>query len=162
MPLEPFARVVSMPRETERSMNRGPPRSGWKTAGYLLAIVVLTSASSVAFADSGPVEGCVKDSENAGFWTRLSQSYEKHLFSGNETAASDPVPSAPNPNAPFDAEAAGYRQDLPPPPVSNPPWPYTTWNVGGTSTVGYENKYSSALMDAIYCGPNGKAWQDSR
>jgi hypothetical protein len=143
-------------------MNHGTRRSGLKTAGYLLAIGVLVSASSAALADSGPVDGCVKDSENAGFWTRLSQSYQKHLFSGNQTAASDPAPPAPDLNAPFDAEAAGYRQDLPPPPVSSPPWPYSTWNVGGTSAVGYENKYSSALMDAIYCGPNGKAWKDSR
>jgi Putative beta-barrel porin-2, OmpL-like. bbp2 len=143
-------------------MNHGTPRSGWKTAGYLLAIGVLTSASSAALADSGPVDGCVKNSENSSFWTRLSQSYQKHLFSGNQTAASDPAPPAPNLNAPFDAEAAGYRQDFPPPPVSSPPWPYSTWNVGGTSTVGYENMYSSALMDAIYCGPNGKAWKDSR
>jgi putative OmpL-like beta-barrel porin-2 len=143
-------------------MNHGTRRSGWKTAGYLLAMGVLTSASSAALADSGPVDGCVKDSENASFWKRLSQSYEKHLFSGNQTAASDPAPPTPNLNAPFDAEAAGYRQDFPPPPVSSPPWPYSTWNVGGTSTVGYENMYSSALMDAIYCGPNGKAWKDSR
>ncbi len=108
------------------------------------------------------MDGCVKDSENSSFWTRLGQSYQKHLSSGNEAAASDPAPPAPNLNAPFDAEAAGYREDFPPPPVANPPWPYSTWNVGGTSTVGYENKYSSALMDAIYCGPNGKAWKDSR
>jgi len=143
-------------------MNHGTPRSGWKTAGYLLAIGVLTSASSAALADSGPVDGCVKNSENASFWTRLSQSYEKHLFSVNQTGESDAAPPAPDLNAPFDAEAAGYRQDFPPPPVSSPPWPYSTWNVGGTSAVGYENKYSSALMDAIYCGPNGKAWKDSR
>jgi hypothetical protein len=143
-------------------MNYGTRRSGWKTAGYMLAIGVLTSASSAALADSGPADGCVKDSENAGFWTRLSQSYQKHLFQSDQSATSDPAAPAPNLNAPFDAEAAGYRQDLPPPPVSSPPWPYSTWNVGGTSAVGYENKYSSALMDAIYCGPNGKAWKDSR
>jgi hypothetical protein len=140
-------------------MSQGTSRSGWKAVGYLLAIGVLTSASAAALADSGPVEGCFKDSENSSFWARLGQSYQKHL---SQTTTSDAAAPALNLNAPFDAEAAGYRQDFPPPPVSSPPWPYVTWPVGGTSTVGYENLYSSALMDAIYCGPNGKAWKDSR
>src|ERR1700722_16502419 len=106
---------------------------------------------------SGPVDGCVKGSENEGFWKRLSQSYEKHLFPGDAPAA-----PAVNPNAPFDAEAAGYRQDLPPPPLTTPPWPYSTWNDGGTQAIGYENMDYSALMESIYCGPSGKAWKDSR
>ncbi|MGA2399189.1 MAG: outer membrane beta-barrel protein [Steroidobacteraceae bacterium] len=85
-----------------------------------------------------------------------AQSYEKHLFPGEQ-----PAPAV-DPNAPFDEQAAGYRQDLPPPPVSNPPWPYSVWNEGGTEVIGYENMYYSALMDAIYCGSNGNAWKDSR
>lgn len=32
----------------------------------------------------------------------------------------------------------------------------------GTQLIGYENSYSGALMDAIYCGTNGKAWKESR
>jgi Putative beta-barrel porin-2, OmpL-like. bbp2 len=133
-----------------------------------LALALVSFAALPALADdttpaansahsSGPVDGCVKGSENEGFWKRLSQSYEKHLFPGDAPAA-----PAVDPNAHFDAEAAGYRQDLPAPPVSNPPWPYSTWNQGGTEAIGYENMYYSALMDSIYCGPNGKAWKDSR
>jgi hypothetical protein len=57
---------------------------------------------------------------------------------------------AADPNAPFDEQAAGYRKDLPPPPVSNPPWPYAVWNEGATELIGYEYLYYSALMDAIY------------
>ena len=38
-------------------------------------------------------------------------------------------------------ESAGYRQELPPPPVSNPPWPYAVWNEGGTELIGDENMY---------------------
>ena len=107
-------------------------------------------------ADSGPIDGCPKGSEDAGFWKRLSESYRRHLFP-------DDQPAAPaDPNAPVDEEAQGYRKDVPAPPVSNPPWPYSVWNEGGTTLIGYENMYSSALMDAIYCGSNGKAWKDSR
>jgi hypothetical protein len=120
------------------------------------AIAACLGLDTAARADGGSVNGCPKGSDSAGFWKRLSQSYERHLFPGNApTTTSDP-------NAPFDAESAGYRQELPPPPVSNPPWPYTVWNEGGTELIGYENMYSSALMDAIYCGSNGKAWKDSR
>ena len=122
----------------------------------VLAITAVCAFGTTARADSGPVDGCAQGSESASFWKRLRDSYQKHLFPGDAPAA------APDPSAPFDAEAAGYRKDLPPPPVSNPPWPYAVWNEGGTQLIGYENLYSSALMDAIYCGSNGKAWKDSR
>src|ERR1700691_2470260 len=119
-------------------MNDGTTRSGWRVAGCLLAFGVLASASSAALADSGPVDGCAKDSENASFWKRLSESYQKHLIPSAQAA---PAP-APEPNAPFDEQAAGYRKDLAPPPVTNPPWPYAVWNEGGTNLIGYENMYS--------------------
>src|SRR5580698_7488132 len=40
-------------RDGAHCMNHGTRRSGWKVAGYLLAIGVLTSASSAALADIG-------------------------------------------------------------------------------------------------------------
>jgi hypothetical protein len=119
---------------------------------HWLAIAVLLSASAAAMADSGPVDGCAKGAESTSFWKRLSDSYQKHLFPGDQSAP------ALDPNAPFDEVAAGYRKDVAPPPVSNPPWPYAVWNEGATQLIGYENMYSSALMDAIYCGEHGKAW----
>ena len=145
-------------------MSDGTTRSVRRGAGCLIAMGVLMSAGSAAWADSGPVGGCAKDSENSSLWKRLSQSYQKHLIPGDQTSTSDPAAPAPapDPNASFDAEIADYRQDVPPPPVSNPPWPYSVWNEGATNLIGYENMYSSALMDAIYCGPSGKAWKDSR
>jgi hypothetical protein len=110
-----------------------------------------------AAGSSGPIEGCADGSANTGFWKRLSDSYKKHLFPEDQPAA-----PAADPNAPFDEQAAGYRKNLAAPPVSNPPWPYAVWNEGGTELIGYENMYSSALMDAIYCGEHGKAWKASR
>ncbi len=116
----------------------------------------LTLLGSAAQADSGPVDGCAKGLENASFWQRLSDSYKQHLFPGDVDAA------PADPNAPFDEHAAGYRKDLPPPPVTNPPWPYSVYNEGATQIIGYENMYSNALMDALYCGSNGRAWKESR
>jgi hypothetical protein len=92
---------------------------------------MLLSASTVALADSGPADGCAKGSDTTSFWQRLSTSYQQHLFPG---AAVDPAPT--DPNAPFDEYAAGYRKDLAPPPVSNPPWPYAVYNEGGTQRLG--------------------------
>jgi len=129
-------------------------RSRWIQTWIVLGIML--SASTVALADGGPADGCPKGSETEGFWKRLSESYRRHLLPGDSSAP------APDPNAPFDEEAAGYRKDLAPPPVSNPPWPYGVYNEGGTELIGYENMYNNALMDALYCGANGKALKDSR
>src|SRR5262249_46062361 len=59
-------------------------------------------------------------------------------------------------------DAGGHRQDLSPPPASVPPWPYSTWPMGGTPAIGYENIYYGPLMDAIWCGRNGRELKDSR
>jgi hypothetical protein len=120
----------------------------------VLALGVFALGSAAAQADSGPVDGCAKGSEATGFWQRLGQSYKSHLFPDDA-----PAPAA---DAAAPAGTPGVRQGLPDPPVSNPPWPYSVYNEGGTEIIGYENLYSNALMDALYCGPHGQAWKDSR
>jgi hypothetical protein len=130
-------------------------RVQWMLITLILGFLSFDGSAALA-GDSGPADGCTKGSESSSFWKRLGDSYRSHLFP-------DDVPAAtPDPNAAFDEQAAGHRQDLPAPPVSSPPWPYSVYNEGGTEIIGYENRYSNALMDAIYCGPNGKAWKDSR
>ena len=128
--------------------------------GLLLVRVSLTigllSLTMPVFADEvspptirspgGPVDGCTKGSENTGFYQRLKSSYESHL------AWNGPEPGAPPIRVAGGAEV----------PESNPPWPYATWNLGGTPAIGVENMYYSALMDALYCGADGQAWKDSR
>jgi len=124
---------------------------------YIVAFTSLALASGEALAQSGPAQGCAQASESSSFWQRLEQSYRAHLFP-------DAAPPSAPPGASDTANDAtpGVRKGLPDPPESNPPWPYAVWNEGGTPLIGYENLYSSALMDAIYCGPHGQAWKDSR
>jgi hypothetical protein len=122
---------------------------------YGLATATLILGSSAALADSGPADGCAKGSENTSFWKRLGDSYKAHLFPDDA-----PAPAADPSTA--DQDPIGYRKDLPPPPVTSPPWPYSVYNEGGTELIGYENMYYNALMDALYCGSSGKAWKDSR
>lgn len=93
-----------------------------------------------------PADGCRPGSDAAGFWSRLKEAYETHLtWNGGDPDA------AP-------ARVVGGAEL----PVSNPPWPYAAWNVGGTPVIGVENQTSSALMDALYCGPGGQRLKDSR
>jgi hypothetical protein len=135
---------------------RGLRRFSMARVAMTIGVGVWLAGAAPVRADSGPADGCVKGSEDLSFWQRLSQSYEKHLFPGDA-----PAP-APGPDAPFDPEAAGYREGLAAPPVTNPPWPYSVYNEGATALIGYENRYYSALMDALYCGSHGKALKDSR
>jgi len=80
----------------------------------------------------------------AGFLARLSKAYSDD-WKGTATA-SGPVPAF-----------RGYEA-----PVSNPPWPFTVWPYGGSPTIGQPNTMSPPLMSALYAGPHGEAWQNSK
>jgi hypothetical protein len=125
--------------------------------GLLIALIFLstpvvfaddapgTSAAAAAPAD-GPAGGCKKGSENEGFFARLKESYQSHLaWDGGD------------PNAPPTVIVGGAEV-----PEPNPPWPYSTWNIGASPAIGVENMYYSALMDALYCGKGGQKMKDSR
>jgi hypothetical protein len=105
------------------------------------------SSSTAQTTDSDrPVQGCAKGSETEGFYHRLKDSYASHYaWDGGDPAASP-------------SKVVGGAEV----PESNPPWPYSTWNVGGSQAIGVENMYSSALMDALYCGKGGQKLKDSR
>jgi hypothetical protein len=94
----------------------------------------------------GPIEGCAQGSEDQSFYTRLKASYKSHFeWDG------------PDPNTPPTYVVGGAEV-----PESNPPWPYSTWNVGGSQAIGVENMYYNAFMDALYCGIGGQKLKDSR
>jgi len=96
--------------------------------------------------EDGPALGCAQGSESAGFLERLKDSYKSHLaWNGGD------------PNATPAVVAGGAEV-----PMNNPPWPYSTWNVGGSEAIGVENMYYNALMDALYCGPGGQSLKDTR
>jgi|SRR5271169_1048882 len=48
-----------------------------------------------------------------------------------------------------------------PPPVTNPPFPFTIWPYGGSVTIGYPWTQSGPLMQSIWSGRNGEAWKKS-
>ncbi len=96
-------------------------------------------------AAAAPAAGCRKGSENESFAARLKDSYRAHLAWNG----ADPAAPAADPGA---TET----------PESNPPWPYSTWNIGGSEAIGVENMYYGAVMDSLYCGEGGQKLKDSR
>lgn len=93
-----------------------------------------------------PAEGCRPGSDAASFWSRLQEAYQTHLSWNGGDPTAPPVSIVGGPEVP----------------ESNPPWPYASWNVGGSPVIGVENLSSSALMDALYCGRGGQRLKDSR
>ena len=80
------------------------------------------SATGAANPD-GPAQGCKPGSENEGLYARLKDSYQEHLaWNGGD------------PNAPPAMIVGGGEI-----PESNPPWPSSTWNIGGSETIGVDN-----------------------
>jgi Putative beta-barrel porin-2, OmpL-like. bbp2 len=105
-----------------------------------------------------PISGCGAKAQES-FFPRLVDTYKEHLHYWDQQAAAANAPSAP---AAANAEPA-YRGA--PPPEDSPPFPYSTWPIGGTSAIGYSGpyaSYSTPLMDTLYCGPYGNMLKASR
>jgi len=110
----------------------------------LVAVALVFSLQNIAAA--GPIDGCAKDSASQSFPSRFVDTYKDYLKWNGDPADAEPT----------------WRKGLQPPPVSGPPMPFVNWPMGGTENIGYENMYYGAFMDAVYCGPNGQAWKDTR
>lgn len=106
------------------------------------AAFIAAISSQQAFAE--PAEGCglkVKESFAKRFYT----TYKEHL---NWTGEGVP---------PLEHDADSVDA-----PLSSPPFPSATWNIGGTTPLGYADNTIAPLMDTLYCGENGKKIKDSR
>jgi hypothetical protein len=80
---------------------------------------------------------------NEGFLKRLSQAYTKDW---KGTVESGPEPP---------------RRTLPSP-LNSPPFPNSDWSYGGSPEIGAPDTNVPPLMEALYTGLNGQAWEDSR
>lgn len=110
-------------------------------------IFLVTIFSSLIFSISAkavPAQGCVAKSKY-GFAERFYETYKEHLNWSGEN-----VP-------PLE-----HNSDTVPAPLNSPPFPSATWNMGGTTPLGYADNTIAPLMDALYCGEDGQAIKDSR
>ena len=80
---------------------------------------------------------------DSGFLKRLSQAYAKDW-----QGAADSGPEPP-------------RRALPSP-LNSPPFPNSDWSYGGSPEIGAPDTNVPPLMEALYGGSNGKAWEQSR
>src|SRR6202011_5997604 len=90
---------------------------------------------ALSVATSGTCPAC-KD----GFFKRLATAYWDDW---HPSAVSGPDP-------PY----RGY-----PMPVSNPPFPFSVWPIGGTVWIGYPNETAYPLATALQTGPHGDWWK---
>jgi Putative beta-barrel porin-2, OmpL-like. bbp2 len=85
------------------------------------------------------------------FFQRLDKAFLEQL---GTPAYTPPDPNAPNPRR------------IPPPPFDSPPFPNGDWQIGGTAgtaIIGDPGQLAPyPLMQAIYEGPGGQAWKDSK
>src|SRR5215831_13897905 len=78
-----------------------------------------------------------------GFFGRFSSAYVQHLHDSSE--------SGPEP---------AYRGV--PAALNSPPFPWSTWPIGGTPAIGYPDTRDSPLIDTINCGPGGDFFKEHR
>jgi hypothetical protein len=90
-----------------------------------------------------------------GFWKR----YDEANMEALSTPAYTPLPPPPpGSNAPPQTNRRGHES-----PFDAPPFPDGEWQIGGTPIIGDQNLTPDyPLMQALYDGPNGQAWKDSR
>lgn len=81
---------------------------------------------------------------HGGFWKRLVTAYAQDWH--------PPASAANAPPAPF----RGY-----PPPVENPPFPFTSWPMGGTPYIGLPNATQYPFTTALQTGPHGEWWKQA-
>jgi hypothetical protein len=94
------------------------------------------------FGWGGPASDCGKEADRS-FGPRLVDTYERYL---NWDGDPPPAPGS-------------FR---PPPAVNtNPPYPFSTWPMGATASIGFTNSHFTPLMDTLYCGPYGQIMKDS-
>ena len=90
------------------------------------------------------------------FWRRYGEANLEQL-----SAPSCPSPSY-LPAAPTPPGAPSIRRGLAAP-FDSPPFPNGEWQIGGTEIIGSQNLTPDyPLMQALYDGPHGHAWRDSR
>ena len=82
------------------------------------------------------------------FLKRLDEAFLEQL---GTAAYTPPAPDAPN------------TRRIPPAPFDSPPFPAGDWQIGGSPIIGDPGELAPyPLMQAIYDGPGGQAWKDSK
>jgi hypothetical protein len=127
------------------------------TLGLAAGCVSLASTARAADQTNAPPPGPEVTGRHAGesFWKRFDEANFEAL---STPAYTPPPPVPPGSNAPPQANRRGHGT-----PFDAPPFPDGEWQLGGTEIIGDPNLTPDyPLMQAIYDGPHGQAWRDSK
>ena len=80
---------------------------------------------------------------NPGFLKRLSDAYSKDWKGSADSGPAPPSRTLPSP-------------------LNSPPFPNSDWSYGGSPEIGAPDTNSPPLMEALYGGSSGSAWEHSR
>jgi hypothetical protein len=104
---------------------------------------------------------------NEGWWQRLNEAFiEQSATTGiTNCPPGTPVPTSKDAKTVTPPEPAPTRR-IGPPPFDSPPYPTQEWQLGGGPNIigdpGALRDNPYPLMQALYDGPNGQWWYDSR
>jgi hypothetical protein len=99
----------------------------------------LVANASLALAIVSPASPTTPSAANGNFFRRFIQAYADD-WKGTSSGAPPPY--------------RGY-----PAPVTNPPFPFAVWPMGGTPWIGYPNATSYPLTTALQTGKHGDWWK---
>ena len=116
--------------------------------GIVIAVTANCADNNAPNTDSSSKN--VSAAKTPGFWKRFGEAYWKDWHPAPETANPDPPPANGSAELPY----RGY-----PPPVSNTPFPFNVWPIGGTPWIGYPNATNYPLTQALQSGPHGEWWK---
>jgi hypothetical protein len=129
--------------EKEKAIANSPPRAQ-KKAGAKTKQQQANAQSNEEQAKAARAEKKLHEP----FAQRLGEAFLEQL---GTPAYVPPDPNAPNPRR------------IPPAPFDSPPFPSADWQIGGTQIIGDPGELPPyPLMQAIYEGPGGQAWKDSK
>jgi hypothetical protein len=98
-----------------------------------------TSEVKLALAAVSPASLATPTTRGGNFFTRFARAYRDD-WRGTSGA-----------------EQPRYRGY--PPPVTNPPYPFAVWPIGGTPWIGYPGSTAYPLSTAVQTGPHGDWWK---
>jgi hypothetical protein len=173
---QPTAGHPAPPHNTNNTMRHTITKLGTKRAPLTFLIAALAGITTVAFAadggDAKPKKKKKKEEAKAvvapetvhygkkaseSFFKRLNEAFAEQSATAIFTPAPPPKPGVPPPPP---------SRRIGDPPFDGPPYPTQEWQIGGGPNVigdpGALRDSPYPLMQAIYDGPHGKGWYDSR
>ncbi len=130
-------------------------RASWRPILLSLGVGWVSLASTASADTTNAAPAATPGPDVIG--RRSHENFWKRWGEDNFEAMGTRAYSPPAPNAPPSPRRGN------PSPFDSPPYPTGEWQIGGTPIIGDQNNTPNyPLMQALYDGPHGQAWADSK